>query len=46
MVMTMTDDEPTAKEALARLTGRPIEDFEYDGEIPDFADQEVKVKDD
>lgn len=42
----MTDDESYAAEELARLTGRPIEDFEYDGEIPDFEDQEIEVQDD
>ena len=32
--------ERTAAEILAEQTGRPIEDFEYEGEVPDAADQE------
>ena len=33
------DDRP-ADEILAEMTGRPREDFQYDGEIPDAEDLE------
>lgn len=35
-----SDDYEPSAEFLARVTGRPVEDFEYDGEIPDPAEQE------
>ena len=41
------EPEKTAAEILAEQTGRPVEEFEYDGEIPDPEDQEwVPVEDD
>jgi hypothetical protein len=33
-------NENSAAERLAELTGEPVEKFEYDGEIPDAADQQ------
>jgi len=34
------------EEVLAEMTGRPVEAFEYDGEIPDASEQEwVPVED-
>ena len=32
---TWSSGQPT-EEILAELTGRPVEDFEYDGEIPEL----------
>ena len=33
----------TAADELAELTGRDREEFEYDGEIPQFEDQEMDL---
>lgn len=41
-----SDPEKTAAEILAERTGRPIEEFEYDGEIPDPEDQEWHLVED
>ena len=38
----MTRDNNNAADKLAELTGRDREEFEYDGEIPDFKDQEIE----
>lgn len=48
----MSLDEPTrsdgrpVEEVLAELTGRPVEDFEYDGEIPEIDDLEWEAVED
>jgi hypothetical protein len=39
--MTDSEENTSTPELLAELTGRPKEDFEYDGEIPDFSEQEM-----
>ena len=41
-----SDREKTAADVLAQQTGRPTEEFEYDGEIPDAAEQDWKDVDD
>lgn len=35
-------DYESVAEVLARLTGEPVEEFEFDGEIPDLADLDEK----
>ena len=42
---TRNDDEDVT-EVLAELTDRPVEEFEYDGEIPDASEQEWERVDD
>ena len=39
---SVPDDTTTAADKLAEFTGRDREEFEYDGEIPQFEDQEVE----
>jgi hypothetical protein len=36
---TRSNGRPVA-EVLAEMTGRPVEDFEYDGETPDASEQD------
>lgn len=38
-------DGESAAERLAELTGRPVEEFEYDDEIPDAAEQDWEPAD-
>lgn len=33
------------EEVLAEMTGRPVEDFEYDGEIPELEDLDWELTD-
>ncbi|MFC4990486.1 hypothetical protein [Saliphagus infecundisoli] len=42
---TRSNGRDTA-EVLADLTGRPVEDFEYDGQIPDIEDLEFHLVED
>lgn len=46
MSLERTEDERSPAEYLAEQTGRPVEEFEYDGEIPDFDEQEIIYLDD
>jgi hypothetical protein len=39
--MTEPEKTPSTPELLAEMTGRPKEDFEYDGEIPSLNEQEM-----
>lgn len=41
-----SDREKTAAEVLAERTGESVEEFEYDGEIPDAAEQDWEGVDD
>lgn len=41
---TRSNEQDTA-EVLADLTGRPVEDFKYDGPIPDAEEQEWQLVD-
>ena len=40
------DPEKTAAEILAELADRPVEEFEYEGEIPDAEEQEWQLAED
>ena len=40
MTVHSDDDHSSAAEILAEETGRPVDDFKYDGPIPDARDQE------
>ena len=41
MSLERTDADRSPAEELAEQTGRPVEEFEYDGEIPDLEEQEI-----
>jgi len=46
MSLERKDRNKSTPEILADLTGEPVENFEYDGEIPDPAEQEWEDIDD
>lgn len=46
MSLEQAEEDRSPAEYLAEQTGRPVEEFEYVGEIPDFDDQELIHLDD